>query len=86
MKASSVKPFTKTLACPSSSLLLSFQSHALAPEINLLVKNHLATCDFCYCEIPLLAFHRLALKSECRPPDVPINLKILAESVFGQYR
>jgi hypothetical protein len=83
MKALSVKSFTKKLACPSSSLLLSFQSQALAPEINFVVKHHLAGCDFCYCEIPLLAFYTQPLNGECRAPDLPINLRVLAESVLG---
>ena len=84
MKASTVKSFSKKLACPSSHLLLSFRCHALTPEINFLVKHHLAGCDFCYCEIPLLAFYTLPLKGECRAPDLPINLRVLAESILGQ--
>lgn len=84
MKASSVKSFSKKLACPSSQLLLSFHQQALAPEINFLVKHHLASCDFCYCEIPLLASYAPPLKGECRPPDLPINLRVLAESILGQ--
>jgi hypothetical protein len=84
MKASSVKSFNKKLACPSSSLLLSFHYQALAPEIYFLVRHHLASCDFCYCEIPLLAFYTQPLKGECRPPELPINLRVLAESILGQ--
>jgi len=84
MKASTVKSFSKGLACPSSNLLLSFQQQALAPEINFLVKHHLAGCDFCYCEIPLLTFYKQPLKGECRPPELPINLRVLAESILGQ--
>src|SRR6185369_13473430 len=86
MKASSVKYFRKKLACPSSNLLVSFQQQALAPEISSLVKHHLAGCDFCYCEIPLLTFFKRPLKGECRPPELPINLRILAESILGQDR
>ena len=86
MKAATVKSFTKKLACPSSSLLLAFQNQALAPEINFLVKHHLAVCDFCYCEIPLLAFYTPPLKGEGRAPDLPINLRVLAESILGQDR
>jgi hypothetical protein len=86
MKTSSAKSFSKKLACPSSSLLLSFHSQLLAPEINLLVKHHLASCDFCSCEIPLLAFHTPALKGECRAPDLPMNLRVLAESILGRSR
>lgn len=84
MKASNVKSFSKKLACPSSSLLLSFEQQALAPEINFLIKHHLAGCDFCYCEIPLLAFYSPPLKGECRAPELPINLKVLAEFILAQ--
>jgi hypothetical protein len=86
MKISSAKSFSKKLACPSSSLLLSFRSQLLAPEINLLVKHHLSSCDFCYCEIPLLAFHTPLLKGEFRTPDLPMNLRVLAESILGRGR
>jgi hypothetical protein len=86
MKTSAAKSFSKKLACPSSSLLLSFRSHSLVPEINFLVKHHLASCDFCYCEIPLLSFYTLPLKGECRAPDLPMNLRVLAESILGRSR
>jgi len=84
MKASTVNSFSKKLACPSSNLLLSFQRQALAPEINFLVKHHLAGCDFCYLEIPLLTFYSQPLRGECRPPELPINLRLLAESILGE--
>lgn len=84
MKASSVRSFSKKLSCPSSSLLLSFRRQVLAPEINFLVRHHLAGCDFCYCELPLLALYTSPLKGECRTPDLPINLRVLAESILGQ--
>ena len=84
MKTSSAKSFSKKPACPSSSLLLSFRSQLLAPEVSLLVKHHLSSCDFCYCEIPLLAFHTPPLKGECRAPDLPMNLRVLAESILGR--
>src|SRR5687767_14609125 len=86
MKTSAAKSFSKKLACPSSSLLLSFRCQTLTPEINLMVKHHLAGCDFCYCEIPLLGFHTQPLKGECRAPDLPMNLRILAESILGRDR
>lgn len=86
MKTSSAKSFSKKLACPSSILLLSFRHKSLTPEINFLVKHHLASCDFCYCEIPLLAFHTVPLKGESRAPDLPINLRVLAESILGRER
>jgi hypothetical protein len=84
MKTSNAKSFSKKLDCPSSSLLLSFRCQLLAPEINFLVKHHLASCDFCYCEIPLLSFYTRPVKGECRAPDLPMNLRVLAESILGR--
>ena len=86
MRTSTAKSFSKKLACPSSSLLLSFRCQSLAPEIDVLVKHHLASCDFCYCEIPLLAFYSLPLKGEGRAPDLPMNLRVLAESILARDR
>src|SRR5688500_7399919 len=86
MRTSSAKSFSKKLACPSSNLLLSFRCQSLAPEINFLIKHHLASCDFCYCEIPLLSFYTLPVKGECRAPDLPMNLRVLAESILGRDR
>ncbi len=82
MNSSTVKPFAKKLACPSSNLLLSFNSQKLAPEINVLVKHHLAACDFCYCELRLLGFYTVPLKRETRTPELPLNLRALAESLL----
>ncbi|MDQ3172661.1 MAG: hypothetical protein M3Q91_02995 [Acidobacteriota bacterium] len=84
MKASTVTSFTKTVACPSSNILLSFHMRALSPEITTLVRHHLAACDFCCAEMPLLAHYQSPLKGECRPPEIPINLRILAESLIGK--
>ena len=84
MKAASVKSFSKKLACPSSNLCSHFITRRSAPEINFLVKHHLAACDFCYCEIPLFVFYSAPLKGECRTPELPINLRVLAESILGQ--
>ncbi|MDQ3667975.1 MAG: hypothetical protein M3410_15665 [Acidobacteriota bacterium] len=49
-----------------------------------LVRHHLAGCDFCGAEIPLLAHYKKPLKGECKAPDVPINLRILAESLLAK--
>ena len=84
MIAPSVKPFSKKPACPSSNLLLSFSRGALTREINSLIKHHLTTCDFCYCEVPLLGYYSPPGRGECRVPDLPINLRVLAESILGR--
>src|ERR1044071_716301 len=86
MKPSTVKSFSKKLACPSSKLLLSFTTHTLAPEIGFLVKHHLIECEFCYCEIPLLSHYMTSSKSDTKAPELPINLRILAESILRQHK
>ena len=84
MIASTVVSFRKTVTCPSSSLLLSFISNALSPEITTLVKHHLDSCEFCDAEVPLLARYEAPTKAEWKAPDIPINLRILAESLLGK--
>src|SRR5688500_15128112 len=86
MIATSVKPFSKKLACPSSNLLLSFNRGALTREINSLIKHHLTTCDFCYCEVPLLSHYSPPGRGECRVPDLPIHLRGSADSILGRER
>jgi hypothetical protein len=86
MKASSESEFRKTPACPSSALLLSFSTSALSPEISALVRGHLNGCEFCTAEAALFAHHPVAAKKSVRAPELPINLRILAESIMSQSR
>jgi len=83
MTASIAKQFSKRLACPSSLLLVSFTLKKLAPDIHSEVENHLEGCDFCNCELPLLASYEAPHTVECRAPELPMNLRILAESILG---
>jgi hypothetical protein len=46
------------------------------------VKEHLAECDFCNAELPLLAHHQPVAGGQ-RTPEIPMNLRILAESILG---
>ena len=84
MKASSVNVFRKTLACPSSKLLLAFRSAALSPEVENLITSHLKKCDFCNAEVSLLGHHQAPEKRSRKAPELPINLRILAESLLSQ--
>ena len=84
MKASSENVFRKTLACPSSTLLLAFRSAALSPEVENLVNKHLSNCDFCTAELSLLGHHQPPEKRSRKIPELPINLRILAESLLSQ--
>lgn len=83
MATSSVN-FQKGRACPSSNLLLSFLAATVSNEVASLVKNHLAGCEFCEAELALLAHHRDLGKPPRRAPDLPMNLRILAESLLSQ--
>jgi hypothetical protein len=76
--------FRKTEACPSSNILLSFRLKKLPPEILALVRYHLTACEFCSAELPLLAHHSAPEKRERKAPDIPMNLRILAESILCQ--
>jgi len=49
-----------------------------------LLRYHLATCDFCDAELSLLEHYQPPAKGECKPPEIPINLRILAESLLGR--
>ncbi len=86
MKALSISSFRKTPTCPSSSVLLSFRSQTLSTEIATLVRHHLDACEFCRAEIPLLAHYAEPLTGECKAPELPINLRILAESILSKQR
>ena len=83
MKASKTTiPFLKTAACPASATLLSFRQETLSVEGESLVTDHLKVCDFCNAELVLLA-HLNPRLTPCKTPEIPMNLRILAESIFS---
>jgi len=75
-------PFRKTAACPSSKTLLYFRAEKLSAEISTLVRYHLHSCDFCQAEVVLLGHHERKAKQGVKTPDIPMNLRILAESIL----
>ena len=75
--------FRKTAACPASATLLSFRANSLSATMAIDIKQHLERCDFCYAELPLLAHHQPAVGRRPKAPEIPINLRILAESILG---
>jgi len=75
--------FRKTADCPASSTLLSYRAEKLSRKNATLVQAHLADCEFCNAELPLLAHHR-PVRRQPRVPEMPINLRILAESILFQ--
>jgi len=84
MTASAVITFKKTAACPSDAILMSYRSKTLSSEIMMLVRYHLSTCEFCCAELPLLGHYTRPQRRERRAPEIPMNLRILAESLLAQ--
>jgi len=76
--------FRKTAACPASAALLSYASGNLPAEVAGDVREHLEGCDFCSAELTLLAHHTPAT-SLLATPEMPMDLRILAESILAQY-
>ena len=73
--------FRKTATCPASSTLLSYRAEKLSRKEAELVRTHLADCEFCAAELPLLAHHQPE-RRQPRAPEIPMNLRILAESIL----
>jgi hypothetical protein len=76
--------FRKTAACPASTTLLSFRAEKLSPMVGTLVRQHLETCEFCNAELTLLAHHQ-AQPRMAKTPEIPTNLRILAESILSEH-
>ena len=75
--------FRKTAACPPSSELLSYRSRALSAIEEMFIREHLGGCDFCSAELGLLAHDHATPVINLRVPEMPINLRILAESILS---
>ena len=76
--------FKKKADCPSSNTLLSFKAGKLSSEIQTLVGYHLLNCDFCNSELKLLTHCTVTKKVAHKAPEIPMNLRILAESLLCQ--
>jgi len=75
--------FRKTAACPASATLLSFRCQNLPAETATVVREHLKDCDFCCAELRLLAHHQPGTV-KYTVPEIPMNLRILAESILSR--
>ena len=83
MASKTTTAFLKTAACPASATLLSFRTETLATEAKTLVADHLEVCDFCNAELPLLAHFDPTL-TPSKTPEIPMDLRILAESILAK--
>jgi len=84
MASKTTTPFLKTAACPASATLLSFRSKTLSTDAETFVTDHLKVCDFCNAELPLLAHHQPGTGGASKVPEIPMNLRILAESILAK--
>ena len=73
--------FRKTAACPASAKLLSYRSKKVSRKDATRIEQHLGGCEFCNAELPLLA-HHTPTRGRARSPEIPMNLRILAESIL----
>ena len=76
--------FQKTAACPSETMLVSYNSAKLSVEIMTLIRFHLSSCDFCSAELFLLDFYSRPKRGAFKVPEIPMNLRILAESLLQE--
>ena len=84
MKTSvSTLPFIKTATCPASVTLLSFRTGSASAKVAKSVQQHLEGCDFCNAESRLLAHHTPNRKG-LKTPEIPMNLRILAEAILSR--
>jgi hypothetical protein len=60
---------------------LSYRAEKLSRKLAATVKRHLGVCEFCNAELPLLAHHKPERRGG-RTPEIPMNLRILAESIL----
>ena len=74
--------FRKTAACPASATLLSHLCNNLPAEAATGVKEHLEECDFCGAELRLLVHHQ-PVRGANKTPEIPMDLRILAESILA---
>ena len=82
MKTSRI-PFRKTTACPASATLVSYRCQNLPAEMATPVSEHLKVCDFCCAELRLLAYDQPST-IQYPTPEIPMNLRILAESILNR--
>jgi hypothetical protein len=86
MKISNVTAFCKLPTCPSAEVLLAFSSQSLDTAKYRSVFEHLGRCEFCCAEFHMLADHPFEADRECPFDEIPIHLKLLAESIlFGEH-
>jgi hypothetical protein len=83
MKISDVVVFCKLSTCPSAAALVAFSQTALGKERHEQVAAHLEICDFCCAELQMLTQHSFYGEIDCPKVDMPLHLRLLAESILA---
>lgn len=72
--------FAKQSDCPTSATLCAYGAGTLSFLSRPGVAAHLAACEFCDTELPLLIEHAPAVETTFAPPALPLALRLFAES------
>ncbi|HLL71424.1 MAG TPA: hypothetical protein VK363_08325 [Pyrinomonadaceae bacterium] len=79
--------FAKQPDCPASAALAAYAAGTLSFLARECVAEHLAACEFCDAELPLLSRHAPVATETTKPhddaPPVPLALRLLAESALA---
>ncbi len=74
--------FCKNAKCPSSEVLLEFQSGSILGTEKAKILRHLADCEFCASEIDFYAHHPQT-DEPIATVEIPLPLYELAEALLG---
>ena len=83
MRISNVTVFCKQLTCPASETLLAYSEKNLGTTTQDRIDLHLETCDFCRAEVQLLTEHKPSVTEDCECGEMPVHLRLLAESILA---
>ena len=76
--------FCKQITCPRSELLTSYCTTGIITELESLIEEHLAACDFCGAEAQLLTKYP-PVEENFPPPEIPESLRSLAEAILCRH-
>ena len=74
--------FCKSVDCPSSEKLLSFQEGGISDNESRNVRRHLSECEFCTSEVEFYARYPQS-KEAVKPAEIPFPLYQLAEVLLS---
>jgi hypothetical protein len=82
MRSCSTVTFCKLRACPSSGALLRYHEATLSREAGRLVREHVASCDFCGAELQLLSKFPPEGAPVFQPARMPWDIYRLAKDLL----